>query len=156
MGRAWRTELAFTERTTTFGPVTASIGLGVIPITGLTVAVPDLPFACEVRAQAVCRMALADVPAFAIAGVGDASAVEIILTDLDRFCPIVFPTVGNQVVEQHVMVAARLPAHSPGVKQMFIGAHDNTNPPIFLGPKAISAVVGGVGDSYNPRISVNR
>lgn len=150
--------------TTTFGPLTATAGINVSPVTGtvikdgvssagakFSIVKPDLPGPCIALLQAMVRVPAASLTGGvnAMIGLAAAGTVEILEFSLDRLGILPMNAVGTSDVENYFTYYVEYPAHTPGEIQAYIGANDGVPAPTFPGARASSIIVAGAwGRAY--------
>lgn len=120
-------EVDSVERTTDFGPVTASNGVNAVPVTGMVVEVPDVDQPCWIEAKAMMRIANADTPAVATVAIGPEGSSEAQVDALDDISTVFIGAAGDLPLDNTGRASIRVPANTPGTYQMYLLAHDNTN-----------------------------
>lgn len=123
-----------------------SVGLAVVPVPNFSEVIPDIPRPFVIKVRGILRMTQADVPTGGctmLMCIANAGTTERTVFDTDEMGLFPSGKYGNLDQEVSAYLEHEYEPHSPGRKQVYVGAHDNTSPGAFANPLTMRLMVAG-------------
>lgn len=123
-----------------------SIGMSVVPVPEYTGVIPDISRPFLIKVRAILRIDVDDLPAdgcVLLMCLADAGTAVRTMFDTDEMGLFPLAEIGNLDGEMSAYIEHEYDEHSPGTKQVYVGAHDNTSPGAFANPLTMTLMVAG-------------